>query len=88
MGSNFIMLGFAVMNCFHTERMPKHKGALFLTTEVCQPLPGEHALDRHSHLLARRRNPAQKNLGRRGEILVEQLRALLIEDTDVHGLGM
>jgi hypothetical protein len=68
--------------------MAQDKGNLFLLTEVGEPLPREHTFDAHDQLLPIGRNDAQKRLGGRRQIFVDQFRAILIPDTDVHRLGL
>ena len=54
---------------------------------VGQPLPGEETLHRHHEIFAIGSNHAQKGGGRRGQILMDPLRAALIQNTAVHRLG-
>jgi len=70
------------------EGMAEDKGNAFLLTQVRQPIPRKHTLDAHDQFLPIGRNDPQKRLGGGGQILVHQLRARLIQDTDVHRLGM
>jgi hypothetical protein len=87
-GVKLIGLGFAAMNRFPREGMPQHKGAACLRTEVGQPLPGEPTFDANDQILPIGRDNPQKRLRGGGQILVDQLRATLIQNTDVHRLGM
>jgi hypothetical protein len=76
------------MNCLHIERVPQDKGNAFLRTEIRQPVPGENTFDPHDQVVAIRRDNPQERCGRRGQILMDQLRAALIKDTDIPRLGV
>jgi hypothetical protein len=88
MGINFIVLGFAAMNRFHIEGMPKHKGNPFLLTEVGEPVPREDTLYSHDQIVPIGGDDPQERFRGGREILVDEFRAVLIQDTDVHRLGM
>jgi len=87
-GINFVVLGFAPLNRLHIERVPQDKGNPFLTTQVRQPLPRKDTLDANDHLVPIGCNNSQKRFWGRRQILVDQNRAALIQDTDVHRLRM
>jgi hypothetical protein len=53
-----------------------------------QPVPSEDTLHPHHQIVTVRGDDPQKRLGGGGQILLDQLRAVLIEDTDVHGACM
>jgi hypothetical protein len=72
------------MNRLHRERMPEDKGNLFLLTQVRQPIPGEDTLDADDQIVAVRSNETQKCLGRCWQIFVDQFRAVLVQNADVH----
>jgi hypothetical protein len=76
------------MKGFHIEGMTQDKGNPFLLTEVRQPLPREDTLHSHDQIVPIGSNDPQKGFRGRRQILMNQLRATLIEDTDVHGLRM
>ena len=76
------------MKGFHIEGMPQDKSNPFLLTEVREPLPGEDALHRYYYILSIQSNHAQKRVGSGGQILMDQFRAIVIQDTDVHRFRM
>ena len=76
------------MNCLHIESMAQNKSNPFLLTQVRQPVPSEDTLHPHHKIVTVRGDDPQKRLGGGGQILMDQLRAVLIEDTDVHGACM
>jgi hypothetical protein len=68
--------------------MAENKGKALLLTEVCQPIPGEDTFDSDDHIGAIRRDNPQERCGRGGQMLVDPLRPVLIENADVHRLGL
>ena len=68
--------------------MTEDKGDSFLLTQVREPLPGEHTLDADDEILSIGRNHPQQGFGCRRQIFVDEFRAVLIQDTDVHGAGV
>jgi hypothetical protein len=76
------------MKGLHIESMTQDKGNAFLTTEVGQPLPGEPAFDSNDHIVPIGCDDPQKRFGGGGQILMDEFRTALIQDTDVHRLGM
>lgn len=88
MGITRIVLGFAPMNRFHIEGRAQNKGEPFLLTEVGQPIPREEAFHPYHQIFPVWGNRTQKRVGSSGQIFMQQFRPLLIQDTDVHRLGM
>jgi hypothetical protein len=86
--SNFIVLGFAPMTRFPREGVPQDEGAPCLPPQVGQPLPGENACACDDEVLALGGAKPSERFGRRGQILLNQERARLLEDTDVQRLRM
>src|SRR5882672_7022005 len=76
------------MNRLHIEGMPENKSNPFLLTEVREPIPGKNTLDADDHVVAIRYDDPQKCFRGRRQILMNQLRAILIKNTDVHRLRM
>ena len=87
-GVDVIVLGFAPMNRFHIESVPQDKGDPLLGTEIRQPLPGAQAFHSHDEVFPLGSNDPQERFRGGWQILVPQLRAALIQNTDVHRLGM
>jgi len=69
---------------FHIESMAQDKGEAFAGTEIGEPVPGEDTFEGDYEILAIGDNDAQEGCGRRREILMDENRAGLIEDTDLH----
>jgi hypothetical protein len=88
MGIDFIVLRFAPMNRFHIECVTQDKGDPFSGTEVGEPVPGEHTLDADHEIVAVRGENKLKRFGGGGQIFMDEFRAILIQDTDVHRLRM
>jgi hypothetical protein len=87
-GVTRIVLGFAPLNGLHRERVPPDKGTAFFRPEIRQPVPGEHTFDPDDHVGALRRDNPPERCGRRGQMLMDQLRAAVSEDTDIPRLGV
>jgi len=71
------------MNRLHRESVAQNKGDTLALTQIGEPVPGEKAFARDDEIVTLRGDAAQKRLGRRGQILVDQDRTALIQDTDV-----
>ena len=87
-GGNLVVLGLAPVNGFPIEGVAQDKGDAFLRAEIRQPLPGEHTFDPDDEIVAVWGADAQKGVGRGRQILMDQLCAVLIENTDIHRSGM
>jgi hypothetical protein len=48
------------MDGFHVQGVTEDKMYLFLSTQVREPIPAEHALDSHDEVFAERRDGAEK----------------------------
>ena len=51
--SNPVVLGFGAVNGLHVEGVAEDEGDAFAGAEVCEPVPGEHALDGHDEVFPR-----------------------------------
>jgi hypothetical protein len=60
------------------------EGDAFLLAKVRQPIPREHTFDADDQLLALGRDDPQKRVGSRRQILMNEFRAVLIENADIH----
>ena len=76
------------MNRLHREGRAQDKGEPFLRPEGGAPLPGEHTFAPDDEILPVRRADAQKGFRGRRQILMDEDRATLIQDTDVPRAGM
>jgi hypothetical protein len=85
---DLVVFGLPAMDGLHGERMTEDERKTFVGTEVGEPVPGEHTLDRHDNPLTIRGNGVQKGLRSGFHIAMHQDLAALVEDADVHGPGM
>jgi hypothetical protein len=76
------------MDGLHVQGMAEDERDAFVSTQVGQPVPGEHTFDRNDETRARGRKDVQKGLGGRLHMTMHENLAVLIEDADVHGPGM
>jgi hypothetical protein len=82
------VFGFTPMDRLHVQGMAEDERDAFVSTEVSQPVPREHAFDRDDEPFSIGRNDFQKGLWVRLHITVHENLAALVEDTGVHGTGM
>src|SRR5215510_8125841 len=85
---DLVVFGLPAMDGLHIEGMPKDERDTFVGTEVGEPVPGEHTLDRHDKPLSIRVNGVQKGLRSGFHIAMYQDLAVLVEDAEVHRTGM
>jgi hypothetical protein len=85
---DLVVFGLAAMDSLHREGMTEDERDTFVGTEVGEPVPGEHTLDRHDNPLSIRGNGVQKGFRSSFHIAMHQNLAALVEDADVHGAGM
>jgi hypothetical protein len=76
------------MNGSHVERMAEDEIDLFISAEVSQPVPGEHALAADHQTITIGLDLLQKVFRPRRDVLVKDDFASCIEDAEVHGVGM
>jgi hypothetical protein len=73
---------------FHVEGMAENEGDVLLDTEICDPVPGEHALHSNHDVLTEGSNDAEKSFRVGVDILVNPDVAPGIHDTDKHSLSV
>jgi hypothetical protein len=83
-----IVLRLTAVNSLHVQRVPQHEHNPLALAQVRQPIPGEHALDRHGQILAVRRNQLEERFRTRRDVLRHQHRALGVEKAHVHRAGV
>jgi hypothetical protein len=89
LGLKAVILGFAPMDGFPIQRMPKDKRHAFTGTVVGQPIPGEESVRRrHDHICLVGRDGLQKRCWASWQVPVEKHLSALVEDTEIHGAGM
>lgn len=89
LGVDLVGLGLAAVDRFHIQGVAQHEGDLVFGAQIGQPVPGEHALDAD--------DDPPPAIGRQGvekvvppcrQIAMDEHLASLVEDADVHGLGV
>jgi hypothetical protein len=88
MGINLVVFGLATMDGLHIEGMTEDKWDTLFSTEVGQPVPGEHTFGSHDEPIAVGGDGLEKCLRGRFHVPVQQRLTGLVEDTHVHGAGM
>jgi hypothetical protein len=73
---------------FHVEGMPQDERDVFLSAEIGEPIPDEHAFDGDYEIVPEGFDGSQKGFRRGFEVSVEHCFALLIQDAEVHGSGV
>jgi hypothetical protein len=73
---------------FMIESMTEDKRDALIGTEVSEPVPGEHAFDRHDDPLSIRGNGFQEGIRVGFHIAMHEHLAALVEDAEIHGAGM
>ena len=88
MGVDRVVFGLTPMDRLHVQGMAEDNRDAFVSTEVGQPVPREHAFDCDDEPFSIGRNDVQKGLRGRLHMTVHENLATLVEDTDIHGTGM
>ena len=87
-GIELVIFGLAAMDGFHVEGVSKDKGDGLFSTEIGEPLPGEHALDCDDEALTGGSNGLEARFRSGIHIAVQQDLTIMAQDADVHGTGM
>ncbi len=85
---DLVVLGFAAVDRSHVESMAQDESDPLALAQVCQPVPGEDALDGDSEILAVGFDRPQEGLWRGGHVAMEDHSPCCVEDAEVHCLGM
>jgi len=88
LGVHPVVVGFATMAGFHRQGMAEDNRQAFVGTQVGEPVPRKDALHGADDIFPIGGNDLQKRLWARLPIAVDQNRAGLVQETDVHGAGM
>jgi hypothetical protein len=84
-GVDLIVLRLTPVDGLHVEGMAEDKGDLLSGAEISQPVPGEDTFDGDHEIVPVRRDNAEKRLGARAHVSVNEHGAALVQDTAVHG---
>jgi hypothetical protein len=79
-----IVLCFSSVNGFHVQCVTEDKTDLFLSTQVCKPVPSEHALDTNNEVFTERSDGAEKQLWIGPKVSVQKHLIFLTQNADVH----
>ena len=90
LGVDAIALGFATMDGFEVERVSQQEAKVLLMAEIGQPIPVEGRFAADDQIaLVKRLQCDQKLLRFLGvEVAMQVLVAAVIDDADVHGVGV
>ena len=81
---DLVVLGLASVDRFHVQRVTEDERDSLLGTHVGDPVPGEDALDRHHDVCSIGVDRLQQMLAVSGQVAVQDDRACLVDDADVH----
>jgi len=87
-GVELVVLGLAPVDRPHVQGVPQYEGNALALTQIRQPVPGEHALHGHHHILAERLHRGQERLGGARQIAREAHLTGCIQDAQVHLAGV
>ena len=76
------------MNCFHIQGVAENEFNVFIPTKVRQPVPPKHAFRTHNQVLAKRLDGVKEVGWLRSHITMQPLVPLMIENAQVHSLGV
>jgi len=85
MGVDLVVLRLSAVDCLHVERVAKDEGNALSSTEVGEPVPGEHALGGDDEVFAIGVNGTEKGRGSGSHLPVEPDLTLGIEYAEVEG---
>ena len=85
---DLVVFGLTAMDSLHIEGMTEDERDTFVGTEVGEPVPGAHTLDRHDNPLSIRGNGLQKGLRSGFHIAMHHDLAIVVQDADIHSAGM
>lgn len=88
LGIDAVVFGFAAVDGPHVEGVTEDEMNAFVTTQVSQPVPGEHALDRDNEVIPIRFDCPQERRRSCFGIAMEQDFAVMAENAQVDGAGM
>ncbi len=79
-----VVLGFTAMNRLHRQRVAQHEPDPLHGTEVCQPVPREHAFGRHDQIVSVRREGHEHGHWSGRHVLMEDHLTGGVQDTEIH----
>jgi hypothetical protein len=87
-GVDFVRLGLAAVDGLHVQSVAKDEGALFLLTEIGEPVPGEHALASDGQSVAEGGDGVEEGVGAGSDGLLADDGSGGVKDTEGEGSGV
>jgi hypothetical protein len=88
MGVDLVVFGRTPMERLHVQGLAEDEREAFVSPEVGQPGPREHAVDRDTAPVSVGGNDVQKGLRGRLHRTMHETLATLVAETDLHGTGL
>jgi hypothetical protein len=85
---DLVVLGFGSGDGPHVQGVAQDEGDVFVVTQIGKPVPAEQALAADDEVVAVRGDGLVEGVGIGGQVLVEDDLAALVEDAQVHGVGV
>jgi hypothetical protein len=82
------VFGFATVDGFHVEGVPKAKRQPLSSTQVSKPVPREETFNSDDNSLSIGGNGLEQRLRACGQIPMHHDLPVVIQNTDIHGAGM
>jgi hypothetical protein len=83
-----VICGLTAVHGFQRARVSQNKGAICLSAEIGEPIPGEETLDSHNQPLTIRGNGFAKGCRSGFHMAGHKDFSLVAQDADIHGAGM
>jgi hypothetical protein len=83
-GINPVVFCFAAMYRLHIQGVTEDEGDLVLSTQICEPVPGEHTLDGDDEIISIGFDNPQEPIRPSRQVPMDQDLPILVEDTEVH----
>jgi hypothetical protein len=88
LGIDSVVVGFAALDGYHVEGMSEDEGNTLPSTQVSQPGPREETFHAHDEVLQIRSDGLEKRFGSCLHRAVQHDLSVLMQDTEVHGVGV
>jgi len=87
-GIDAVILGLAAVDGAHVEGVAEDEGDALLSAEICDPVPGEHALDADDQVLPVGGDERQQGVGIGLDVLVGEYGTVMMQDADIQATGV
>ena len=88
LGIDLVVLGFPAVDGFHIQCMTQDKGNAFFGAQICQPIPRKDAFNADDEIFTIRSDELQEPMRLSRDILMQTNFPIIVQDTDVHHLGV